>query len=517
MLDVLIKNGKIVDGSCAPGFYGDVAVKNGKIVKISPAIYDPAVHTIDAAGLVVSPGFIDCHNHSDKNIFYAYSAYNALEQGVTTLIAGQCGAGAAPYYNGMLGTLSAEELEIEIARRKDMKSYLSAVDRLALGANMAFFVGHNNLRGKAMGYSADIPDRDQMKSMQFDLIEAMEAGCLGFSTGLIYAPSAHASTDELIELARVMVPYGGIYVSHIRGEDHRVLGALDEAIRIGREAGVQVHISHLKVMGLQNAGLAEQLLQRIDKANEEGIVVHADQYPYEASSSSLSSRIPAKFHDGGKAKLLERIDDQRIRCQIDEYGLDYDTMYITSLPQTPDYIGRFVGQIARDENRAPVDVLCDILLANKGQGSGIYFNQNAQDLMKILSHPRVFGGSDSSNMPEHRPDANAGGERHPRGQGCMVRRLAMQRDHKLCSLETSVHRVTGAPAQALHLPGQGLLREGADANITVFNYEGLRDHATYRQPYRANEGIVYVLVNGEIAVMHGKATGTTAGKVLRVK
>ena len=516
MLDVLIRNGKIVDGSGVPGFYGDVAVKAGKIVKIAPVIAEPAVQTIDATGLVVAPGFIDCHNHSDKNIFANHSAYNALEQGVTTLVAGQCGTSAAPYFPGLLGKLSDDERDAVMLQRKDMCSCLAAIDQLDLGANMAFFVGHNNLRGKAMGFAADVPTRDQMKSMQLDLIEAMEAGCLGFSTGLIYAPSAHATTEELIELARAMVPYGGIYVSHIRGEDHRVLGALDEAISIGREAGVQVHISHLKVMGLQNAGLAEQLLQRIDKANEEGIVVYADQYPYEASSSSLSSRIPAKFHDGGKAKLLERIADQQIRRQIDEYGLDYDTMYITSLPQTPDYVRKFVGQIAREENRAPVDVLCDILLANKGQGSGIYFNQNAQDLMKIMAHPRVFGGSDSSNFPQQRPDVDAYATSHPRGQGCMVRRLAMQRDHKLCSLETAVHRVTGAPAQALHLSGQGLLREGLDANITVFNYAALRDHATYQQPYRANEGIIHVLVNGEIAVMHSKATGTTAGKVLRV-
>lgn len=517
MFDVLIKNGKIVDGSGAPGFYGDVAIRNGKIVKIAPAICEPAAQMIDATDLVVAPGFIDSHNHSDKNIFHAYSAYNALEQGVTTLIAGQCGTGAAPYYQGMLGNLSPEELAAAMVQREDMHSYLAAVDQLGIGTNMAFFVGHGNLRGKTMGFSANAPTQNQMKAMQEDLIEAMEAGCLGFSSGLIYAPSAHATTDELIELARVMAPYGGIYASHIRGEDHRVLGALDEAIRIGREAGVQVHISHLKVMGLRNAGLADQLLQRIDNANKEGMVVYADQYPYEASSSSLSSRIPAKFHDGGTAKLLERLADPQIRRQIDESGPDYDTMYMTVLPQTPQYAGRYVGQVAREENRAPVDVLCDILLANKGKGSGIYFNQNKKDLMRILAHPRVFGGSDSSNFPEQRLDPDAPGSHHPRGQACMVRRLVLQRDHGICSLEASVHRITGAPAQVFRLKNQGLVQTGFDANITVFDYAALRDHATYQRPYQANEGIAHVLVNGVLAVTNGRATGARAGKVLRSK
>lgn len=518
MYDVLIKNGWIVDGSGAPGFNGDIAVKNQKIAKIATQIDGPAEQVLNATGLVVAPGFIDCHNHSDADALVGSSCYNSLEQGVTTQITGHCGYSPAPYYDGAMSRLRSYLPEEEFGRlaeqSKTMETFLRAAEQAKLGTNMAFFVGHHNIRAKTMGFGAEAPTAAQLSAMQQDLIEAMEAGCLGLSTGLIYAPSGHAHTQELIALAKAMSPYGGIYTSHIRNEGDRVIASVDEAIRIGEEAGVQVHISHLKVMGLHNRGLSETILQHIENANARGVRVYADQYPYNASSASLNSRIPAVYHAGGMEEFLERLRQKKVRNEIHISDADYDAMMITSLPVTTEYESRTVGQIAREENKRPVDVLCDILLANHGGGQGVYFNQPEQDVLRILAHPRVFGGTDSANFPDARfaPDTFSG--RHPRGQAAMVRRLQLLRDHHLCSMEEAIRSVTGGPAEAFRLRQQGRLQKDYYANITVFDYEKLHARATYQQPHMENKGIHWVLVNGKIAVSDGRTTLQRAGKIL---
>lgn len=519
MYDVLIKNGLIVDGSGAPAFCADVAIQNMKIAKIAQQIDKPAVRVLDASGLVVAPGFIDCHNHSDADALLGSSCYNSLEQGVTTQITGNCGYSPAPYYDGAMlrlkNHLSADVFTQLTRKAMTMHSFMDSAEQASLGTNMAFLVGHHNIRAKNIGFGAETPTAKQLSEMCDDLMEAMEAGCLGMSTGLIYAPSGHAQMSELIALAKAMAPYGGIYASHIRNESDHVIESVDEAIRVGEETGVQVHISHLKVMGLHNAGLSEKILQRIDDARAHGLRVYADQYPYTASSAALSSRIPAMYHAGGIEKFLERLQQKTVRKAIGISDTDYDAMMITSLPVTREYENKTVGQIAREENKRPVDVLCDILLANRGVGQGVYFNQSEPDMLRILAHPYVFGGTDSSNLPDARRDPEVFGGRHPRGQAAMVRRLQLQRDNKLCSLEASVHRVTGGPAEVFHLHHQGLLREDFDANITIFDYENLRAHATYQQPYKANDGIRWVLVNGKLAVAEGRTTAQRIGKILK--
>ena len=519
MYDVLIKNGLIVDGSGKAAFRGDLAVKDGKIVKVAPAIPGEAKQCLNAQGLVVAPGFIDCHNHSDADALLGSSSYYSLEQGVTTQITGHCGYSPAPYYDGAMPRLKSQLPAVAFAQlaeqAKTMTSFMRAAEQAKLGTNMAFFVGHHNIRGKTMGLGAEAPTAAQLSAMQADLTEAMEAGCLGMSSGLIYAPSGHADTQELIALAKVMAPYGGIYASHIRNEADRAAAAVEEAIRIGDETGVQVHISHLKVIGLHNEGLSEKLLRLIDNANARGVRVYADQYPFHASSAALKSRIPVFYHAGGMEKFIERLRQQAIRNEISISDADYESMLITSLPVTREYENRTVGQIAREEHKRPIDVLCEILIANDGAGQGIYFNQPEQDMLRILSHPYVFGCSDSSNLPDERMDPETSAGRHPRGQAAIVRRLQLQRDHKLCSMEEAVYRVTGGPAAAFGLHGQGLLKEGYDANITVFDYERLRAHATYQHPFRNNEGIHWVLVNGKLAVSAGRVTEERAGKILK--
>ena len=532
MYDILIKNGLIVDGSGRPAFSADLAVKDGKIAKIAPSIRETAAQVINAAGLQVTPGFIDNHSHSDSSVFTGSDCYNYLEQGVTTQIAGQCGSSPEPYAEGSIRPdgLTQEEFESRKQKARTPATFMQAAEEQTFGTNMAFFIGQGALRRKALGYSDAVPTKAQMEIMQKNLIEAMEAGFLGVSSGLVYAPSVYASTEELIELVKVMKPYGGVYASHIRGEGNNVLRSVQEAIRIGEEGGVPVLISHLKVMGLHNEGTSALLLKEIDDANARGVEVCADQYPYTASSAPLASQIPPKYHVGGNAALLERLRDPAVRPQILHdifhevdvfesgiYSAGFDGSLITSAAKTPEYVNKTIGQIAKEEGKTPIDALCDVLLANDGRMQGVYFNQCPSDLLRIMAHPKVFLGSDSSNRSDKRIDTEHVGGGHPRGTASTVRRLELVRDFRLRTMEEAVKNQTFDTAQAMGIPEHGLLKEGWDANICVFDYDRLHATADYAHPFRKCQGIHYVLVNGKLAVRDGRALGIRAGKVLKRK
>ena len=381
-----------------------------------------------------------------------------------------------------------------------------------------------------MGYSDAKPSEKQMDLMKSELKDAMEAGYLGYSSGLVYAPSVYGDEEELTELAKVLVPYGGIYASHVRGEGDHVLRSVQEAISIGKNSGCEVLVSHLKVMGKQNEGMSEALLKAIDDANERGVVVNADQYPYMAGSAPLASQIPPKFMVGGMEQFLQRISDPDVRKEVlysifnepdvfesNLYSAGFDGSLIVGASKTPQYINKTIGQIAKEENKEAVDVLCDILIANEGRVQGVYFNQSGIDLLRIMRHPRVFCGSDWSDYPDSRYDYEKEGGGHPRATGTMVRRLELVRDFRLRTMEESIRNVTYDTAKAMHIDGLGLIREGWDANICVFAYDKLHACCDYAHPFRKNVGIEWVIVNGKIAVKDGKALGVRAGKVLKRK
>ena len=531
MFDVLIKNGQIVDGSGESAYYGDVAIKDGRIAKIAPSIDAPAAEVIDATGLQVTPGLIDTHSHSDDSVYTGSDCYNYLEQGITTQIAGQCGSSLAPFYDGLKHKhgLSAEQYAVWSEKGKSPTSFMQAAEETSLGTNTAYFIGHSAIRGKVLDYSDRAPTDEQMETMKSYVKEAMEVGFLGLSTGLVYVPSVYAATEEIIELAKVMKPYGGLYVSHIRGEGNNVLSAVQEAIRIGEEGHVPVFISHLKVMGKQSAGVSPKLLEEIDEANRRGVTTHADQYPYTASAAPLSSQIPPKFLVGGFPALLERLKDPDIRQKIlssifnepeeFESGIlhaGFDGTLIAKAKQTPQYEGKTIGQIAREEEKEPIDVLSDLLIANNAVVGAYYFNQSVLDLMNIMAHPRVFCGSDSSDYPEQRYDHEQKGNGHPRGYASMIRRLELVRDFRMRTMEQSIRNVTREPAEVLGLGDHGLLKEGWDANVCIMDYDRLHAAADYTHPHRKNIGIHYVIVNGKIAVRDGDAVrGVRAGKILK--
>lgn len=530
MFDIIIKNGQIIDGSGETAFYGDLAIKDGKIARIAPSIDEQALEVIDASGLQVTPGLIDTHSHSDNSVYTGSNCYNYLEQGVTTQVAGQCGSSLAPFYDGLKNkhALTPEQYAVWSEKGKTPTAFMAAAEEAELGTNVAYFIGHSAIRGKVMNYSDQAPTPEQLETMKSYVKEAMEAGFLGMSTGLVYAPSVYATTEELIELAKVMEPYGGMYVSHIRGEGNNVLSAVQEAIRIGEEGGVPVFISHLKVMGKKNEGISKLLLQEIDDANDRGVPSYADQYPFTAGAAPLSSQIPPKFLVGGFPALLERLKDPAIRQQIlysifnepEEFESailhsGFDGALIGGAHKTPWYVNKTIGQIAKEESKEPIDVLSDLLIANDAVVSGIYFNQSVPDLFNIMAHPRVFCGADNSDYCDERYDSEKVGGGHPRGYATMIRRLELVRDYRMRSMEQSIRNVTREPALALGLGNHGLLKEGWAANITVMDYDRLHATADYTHPYRRNVGIHYVLVNGKVAVRNGECLGVRNGKILK--
>ncbi len=531
MLDVIIANGLVVDGSGTAPFLADVGVKDGRIAEIAPHIRVEAKQVIDATRLQVTPGFIDSHTHSDNMVFFGSSSYHYLEQGVTLQIAGQCGSSPAPFSPKTLenekGMLSAEVWEEYKQIALSPSSFMEAAEKKTYGTNIAFFLGHGAVRGNVMGFSPASPTEGELSKMKAIVNNAMESGYLGMSSGLIYAPSAYAKTEELIALSKVIASYGGVYASHIRGEGTCVLTSLREAISIGEKAGCAVLISHLKVLGARNEGLSAVLLEEIDKANARGVPVFADQYPYTASSNDFLSQIPPEYLAEGKEKLLEQLEKPDIREKIlfamfhpteefesSLYSAGFEGSLVTEAEQTPEFVNLTISQIAAETGKTPIDAMCDLLLANEGRASGCYFNQNASDLLRIMKHPKVFCGSDYSDFYK-RIEAETEGGSHPRAVGTMVRRLELVRDFRLRTMEESIANVTWHTARAMGIEERGLLKEGMKADICVIDYDRLHATADYIHPFRPNEGIHYVFVNGAVAVEKGIANGKCCGEVVK--
>ena len=526
MFDLLIRNGTIVDGTGKRRYLADLAVEDGIIAAIASHIEGEAKRVIDAEGLIVAPGFIDPHTHSDSVLFRGTDAYNRLEQGVTTEFAGMCGGLPAPTYDG--GMHQERYTPEQIEKFRTYKGFFEEVEKLPLGVNIGFFAGQSNIRGAVMGYSDAVPNEDEVERMRQYMREAMEEGCFGVSTGLVYVPSVYATTEEIVEIAKVAHAYGGLYTSHIRGEGIHLVESVEEAIDIGRKSGIPVNISHIKVIGMDNKGLSDKVLAIIDRSNAEGIQVTADQYPFTGSAAPLLAQIPPKYQTEGIERTLEKLSDPDMRRtiehsiwhEVDEfesniYAAGYDGCLFDECSVTQEYVGKTIGEIAREQGKDPFDTCCEIIVQNHGVLHCIYFNQNDYDLLNYMAHPLVVGGSDTSDFTEHYPEDKIAGD-HPRSVGTMTRRLELIRDHGLMSLEESVHRITGKTAEIYKLATRGRLAEGLCADITIFDYKAVKAHCDYIHPYRRNEGIEYVIVGGAVALEHGVANGVLNGKLLKL-
>ena len=526
---LLIRNGALVDGSGAPARAADVAVEGDRIVAVGPRLAGESTRVIDAAGQVVAPGFIDMHSHSDLFYFGCPSAESKVRQGVTTEVVGMCSFSQAP--------MRADQREIVrgwaggIGASLDLKSesfaqYLDALRAVRPSVNVAHFVGHGALRIAAMGFEARPASADDVKAMQQRLGEAMDAGAFGFSTGLVYAPSAYSDTAELIALARAMAPRGGYYFSHIRGESSMLLDSINEAIRIGEEAGVSVQVSHVKASGRENWPKIDAALRLFEDARARGVDVLGDVYPYNAGSTKLDNMIPAWAHDGGTAKLIERLGDRAMRrriveeCLIDgerwgtvsQGGIGFDQVFIATCRRR-ELEGLNLAQIARQSGMAPAETLMNLLLEEKCTIGMVSFSQSIENVAKVLAHPLMMIGSDS--IPLYEGDGDRPGKPHPRTYGTFPRVLGeYAREQRLFSLESAVHKMTGMPAARLRMKDRGLVREGYAADLAIFDPRAVKDESTFADPHRYPTGIPYVIVNGAVVVDGGRMQPLGTGRVL---
>lgn len=529
MFDIILKNAKIIDGSGNPWFWGDLGIENGRIEKIGKIETEEAAELKDVKGLVVCPGFIDIHSHSDLTILVNPKAESKVKQGVTTEVIGNCGFSAVPVDDNTIDQLKdyggflAKELDWSW---RSLGDYLDRLKGISL--NIVPLIGQGTIRIAVMGFASKDPTERELERMKRLLRDALDEGAFGLSTGLIYPPGSFTKTEELIELAKVLREYNGLYSSHIRGEGGTLLDAFKEAIRIGRESGVRVEVSHHKAVGGQNWGRVKETLELIERARKEGIDITCDQYPYTASSTSLGACLPPWAHEGGVHRLLERLKDPRerkkIREEIERRG-DWDNVIrqsnwsrirIASVnsEKNKNLEGKTLEEIAQNRAKDPFDVLFNLLVEEKGDVSIIIFEIDEDDLQRVMRHPSTMIGSDGSCLT---PKGTLGrGKPHPRNYGAYPRVLSRYvREENILTLEEAIRKMTSFPAQKLGLKDRGLLKEGHFGDIVVFNPQRINDRANYEDPHQFPEGIEYVLVRGEIVVEKGEHTGRTPGEVLK--
>lgn len=529
--DILIRHGRVVDGTGNPWIYADVGVTGDRITLLGRAPSNAkAKRVIDATGLIVAPGFIDMLEQSEWNLLIDKQAYSKLTQGITTGITGE-GGSIAPQNEQTLADrrdfLQHYGLTVDW---HDLNGYFERLEKQGAGINLGTYVGATQVRKYVLGSVDRAPTAEELVRMEALVANAMQQGAMGLSSSLIYAPASYAKTDELIALAKIASQYGGIYVSHIRNEGNREMMALDEAFRIGREADLPVEIWHLKVSGRQNGGKMRDVVAAIEAARASGLDVTADQYPYIASGTSLGATIPPKYHEGGSEAFVNRLKDPEVRAAIRRQlsGPDGNAenmwrgtggpqgILIASVldPALKHYEGRTIAQIASDEKKDPLDALLDLVIAAKDHVGAVYFTMSDDDVRYAIKQDFVSVGTDSAAVNVSGPLSES--KTHPRSYGSFPRILGRYvREEHLLTLEQAIRKFTSLPAQRLELRDRGVLRQGAFADITIFNPLTVNDAATFEDPHRPSVGIEYVIVNGVISLESGKVTGRLGGRPLR--
>ena len=496
--DILIKNGKIIDGTGNNWFYGDLAVAKGKIIAVGRNLQYDANRTIDATGLIVAPGFIDVHTHLEGDEAREPTAKSFIYDGVTTCITGNCGSSEV-----------------------DIKKYLAWIDSLKLSINVATLIGHNSVRKTVMGRANRDATPEEMKAMEDIVEKAMQDGAVGLSTGLIYIPGTYTKTPEIVDLAKIAAKYDGVYATHMRHETDLVADAIREAITIGREAKLPVEISHFKVGSQQNWGRSVETLGLVKAARKEGIDVTIDQYPYTASSTSISTLLPDDVLADGMDSIKARLQRPAIRKYVTDEMLKnlkkrklkhFDYAFVAFYAPDTSYNGKSIEQInlmkgrkhkAVEETKTVMDLMMH------GGASAVFHSMSEEDVQRIMQYPYNMFACDATirvlnlGMP------------HPRGYGTNARVLGRYvREKKLFSLAEAIRRMTSLPAQKFQLTDRGLLRKGMAADIVIFDADKVIDNATFEKPHAYSTGFHYVIVNGAITVDKSVHTGVRNGMAL---
>ncbi|MCI5107682.1 MAG: D-aminoacylase [Pseudomonadales bacterium] len=497
--DVLISNGRIVDGSGNPWYQADVGIIDDRIARIGDLSDASAETIIDASGLVVSPGFIDPHTHALRGIFDVPNAESALLQGVTTLTEGNDGSSPWP-----------------------IADHYAEIEALGISPNWSVFVGQGTIRSLVIGEEDREPSATELQQMKDMVATAMEEGALGISTGLFYVPGSFTSTEEVIELSKVAANYGGIYISHLREETYQLLDSIAETIQIGEQANIPVQVTHHKVVGVENFGASIDSLRMVDEARARGIDITIDQYPYTASQTGITALIPQWAQEGGREQLLARINSPETRQTIknevvekilyDRGGGDPRNVFISRNSWDPEMAGKNLAELTIEAGMEPspenaAEVVFDIVRG--GGATAVYHAIGPEDVDRIMRHPATAIGSDG-------PIGIFGeGAPHPRQYGSFARVLGhFSRERGLLSLEEAVKKMSSQTAVRLGIRDRGFLLEGFYADIAIFDAESIIDRATFENPHQYATGMDTVLVNGEIVVRNGQHTGARPGRVL---
>ena len=521
--DLLITNARIIDGTGGPSVTGSVGVRDGKIAAVG-RVTGAAARTINAGGKVLAPGFIDPHSHSDYALLTDGNAESKIRQGVTTEVIGESGS-------------VAPQKPTPARNWSDFTGYFAAVEKSKISVNLLSYVGLGQVREFVMGNDDREPTADELAKMTGVVADAMKQGAYGVATGLIYSPNAYAKLPELIALSKPAAAAGGFYASHLRYDGDKLREGLEEAIAIGENAHLPVHVLHIKVTGAKNVGRMKEVIAIVEAAQKRGVEVAADQYPYVASSTGLIQTIPPWAHEGGNAKLVARLKDPatraRIRKEMDDPNPTWENrlisagtwhnVQIASLPSRTGtetgykrFEGRRVDDAAKEMGRDPYDFVFEMLIANGGSVSCVWFIIDESDLKLAMQQPWVSIGSDGSALATSGPLRT--GVPHPRNFGTFPRVLGKYvREEHVISLEQAVHKMSGLTASQMHIADRGLIKEGLAADLVIFDPATVADRATFTDPFQYPLGIPTVVVNGRVVLDEGRHTGARPGIVIHGK
>jgi N-acyl-D-amino-acid deacylase len=507
--DLLIRGGRVVDGTGNPWFTADVAIAGDTIAAIGANLDAGSARVIDARGQIVAPGFIDVHSHSEErqdkqDIIGNPGAENNVRQGVTTVFASPDGGGS-----------------VQVA------SFLAKVDAARPAINVGTFIGHGSVRGEVIGQVNRVATVDELERMRGLVRQGMRDGAFGLSTGLFYVPGNYAPLDEVIELARVAGEFGGIHQSHMRDETSGVLNSVRDTIAIGERGGLPTQVTHHKIIGKANWGKSVETLRLIDEARARGVDATLDQYPYTASSTSIQGGlVPQWAQEGGRTRMLERLKDETSRQKIllevsksietDRGGGDPANVVLAACPWDPSLAGKSLAQVLKDRRRpVAIDQAADLVveIVEKGGCSAVYHAISEDDLVRIMKHPATMIASDASpGIPTFGRDVP-----HPRAYGTFARVLgAYVRDRHVLTLEDAIRKMSSFPASRMGLRDRGVLRQGMKADVVVFNAETVTDRATFEKPHQYADGVSTVIVNGHVTFDAGRMTGDRGGRTLRL-
>src|SRR5262245_12156857 len=529
--DLIIMNGRIVDGTGNPWFYGDVAIRGDRIIKVGKVGPARALRRIDAAGMIVAPGFIDMLGQSELNLLIDPRAESKVFQGITTEVTGE-GGSAAPLNDYILKESEPflKHFKLTVDWRT-LGEYFARLERSRSAINLATYVGATQVRQYVLHDEDRAPTADELDQMRKLAAQAMEEGAVGISTSLVYAPAFYAKTEELIELAKVASRYGGVYASHMRNESNSIMSALDEAIRIGTEANIPVEIFHLKMAGKPNWGKMRDVIAKIEGVRFTGLDITADQYPYVAGATSLGAAVPPWSHEGGTAKFVERLKDpstrEKLKKEMRAPSNNWENFYLGAgggegilvasvlNRDLAKYEGKRINEVAKMMGKQDeIDALFDLLIADNAQTGMIAFLMSEDDVKLALRQPWVSVGVDHGAVALNGPLAE--GKAHPRGYGAFPRILRRYVwDEHVITLEEAIRKMTSLAANRVHLVERCLLKPGFFADVVVFHQQELRDVATFEDPNKLSIGMKYVFVNGVPVIFNGQQMNALPGRPLK--